>query len=315
MQPGGPRQTILVATALAASAVLAAWWWSAQQRDAATTSPKVARAEGAGRGVSPAAREPVARTATTSTPMAPTPAATKPAAPDIRDADGTPPSSNTGDTARSNLKPELATADEAASDTLNPDAEESEADENKADDASGAEAVDAPAPGSAVDADRVADMYADLFETVESGDVAADASRKLEFQNFDAREAGGESERDLERALRERFGDWVATLPPELAQHALLASVDCHVGQCRVLLAQNGVDFTEPAVRDPHNALNVMQSAIWTFLGEGLPDQRHWHVISNSWSAASSSGEGPLDTALWIILLDDEDQESPPATP
>jgi hypothetical protein len=34
MQPGGTRQTILVAAAIAASAVLAAWWWSATRVDA-----------------------------------------------------------------------------------------------------------------------------------------------------------------------------------------------------------------------------------------------------------------------------------------
>ena len=96
------------------------------------------------------------------------------------------------------------------------------------------------------------------------------------------------------------MGDWIATLPPDVAPHVLLASVDCHVGECRVLLAQNGIEFTENPTRDPGSPLSVMEKATWAFVGDDLPDGQQWNVISNGWSAA---GDQQLDTALWIIML------------
>jgi len=153
-------------------------------------------------------------------------------------------------------------------------------------------------------------MYAHLLEKIESGSDSVYASQKLEFQGFDGKEAGGESERDLEQALRDCFSEWISALPPDLASHVLLAAVDCHVGECRVLLAQNGVDLFEPGVRDPQGPLNLMQSAIWALLADGLPNQHRWNLISSGRYAAGGGKDGPLDTALWFIFVGVKDREA-----
>lgn len=346
MQPGGTRQAVLVATALVASAVLAAWWWSPARQPAAPKAfPKAAQSEIAHRGDDVAAREPAAlpaaRIASTpepvpSTAVAPAaaPPETKPAPlPDAGGTSGTPspsPDSKVDeDTRVDDAQPTPSIAEEpapgddgapdaharedSAADSANPDAEKSENGEAQTGEASDAEAAADAAPGSAVDADRVADLYAHLFETTESSDDQVDAHEKQELRDFDAREAGGENERDLERTLRERFGEWMATLPAELAPHVLLASVDCHVGQCRVLLAQNAADFSVSASQESGSAINAMQSAIWSFLGGGLMDELHLRLISSSRSAASSAQQGPPDTALWVLLLEVGDSQAAPS--
>lgn len=304
MQSGGTRQTILVATALAASAVLAAWWWSAQQSGAIATAANIANTGGARGGVGATARQ--LKSAPAFVPVANS-AGDKPlSSPDSSGAsnaqglDAKSPSPVSRETSSREDDPTESqpTGAEPVADEASPSAENSQT-ETPPGDGAGIDVM----PGSAVDTERVTEMYARLFEKIASEDDSIYTNQKLEFQGFDGKEPGGESERDLEQALRERFGEWIATLPPELAMHVLLAAVDCHVGECRVLLAQNGVDFVDPGVRNPQNPLNLMRSAIGTFLADGLPDRRRWNVILNGQYAAGGGSEGPLDMALWVVLL------------
>jgi len=321
MQSGGTRQTVLVAAAIAAVAVLAAWWGSTREPAVPAMRPKLARAQAANDAAVEAARMPVAPALAhaKSEPVADTPAVipfeTRPAPP-RGDAGDTSPKSTTAEEAPADEAESAAPAaddapaDEPASDpaadaataTAESDAEKPEGEAAQTAEAAAADVVDAAAPGSAVDADHAADLFARLLDKVESGNNPADASQKQEFHDFENLDAGGDGERAIEQALRERLGAWIVTLPPALAQHVLLASVDCHVGQCRVLLAQSGVDFAGRSPRDPDDPLNVMQAATWSFLGEGLPPQVQWRVISNGWTAA---GDDRLDTALWVIMLGD----------
>ena len=326
MESGGTRQAVLVAAALAASAVLAAWWWSASlhRPDVASTFPKAARAEAANREAVNAAHGSVARPLDRPASAASIDAA--PAAPPL-EVESARSHVGVSDTVSSapkageesgvaDAKPSSPVADEPASeesdisgaehsgqepvaDVANSSAGKPEADAVKIDGAPSAEGGNA-APGSAVDADHITDLFADLFGKIDSGDRPDYASQSLDMHKFDARETGGDGERALEQALRGRFSEWIATLPPDIAQHVLLVSVDCHVEECRVLLAQNGIDFRGRSPQDTSDPLAVMDAAIWSFLGERLSQQQQWRVISNSWSAA---GGDQLDTALRIILL------------
>ena len=316
MQPGGTRQTILVAAAIAASAVLAVWW-SATRVDAEPRQRAAVRASSlntaSARAPASPARERVAdELAQVATKPAIAPAPSPGSASDgsrnvapissndsMRDsADaGTPldPGQKVAVGKEAVAAPSAtASSDEGRAITTKP-AEET---------ANDAAATDAATPGHAVDADEAADLFAGFLEKAAAGEMPAGVRLEKDFQSFDSRENGGDKERELERALRTRTEEWISSLPSELAVHVLLTSVECRVGMCRVLLAQTGVDFSAPPPNEaPESPINQMQTASWSFFGGDWLSALGLHMVTNSMYAAGKNG---LDTALWIVVLQSE---------
>jgi len=321
MQSGGTRQTILVATALAASVVLAAWWWSASthQPEASNALTKTMRSGAARRGgamaggdilasgKSPsasgsraqnheaeAAPEGGVETRSEAEKPSTAPVASVPKA-DMQssDADAKPASPVVDETSTSESGDESSPSvdENAASDTAKSEAENPETETSLTSDESGTDA----APGSAVDTDRAADLIANYLASLDAGEHA-DSEDARNQHEFDARETGGDDERHVEEMLRKGISAWIATLPADDAAGLALMSVECRVGQCRILVAQArygvGPDTT-PADQERQRKLLAAFHALtmepwWQALG-----LRTEHFAS--FPAGDGSGMG-----LWI---------------
>ena len=317
MQPGGTRQAILVATALAAGAVLAAWWWSARRVDAEPRQRAAVRASNLNTVSDRAQASPVRERVADEPAQVATKPAIAPAPSPGSVSEGSrnvaPISSNDSvrDSADAGTPPDpsqkQAVGNEAAAAaTATASSDEGRAITTKPADetANDAAATDAATPGRAVDADEAADLFAGFLEKAAAGEMPAGVRLEKDFQSFDSRENGGDKERELERALRTRTEEWISSLPSELAVHVLLTSVECRVGMCRVLLAQTGVDFTAPPPNEaPESPINQMQTASWSFFGGDWLSASGLHMVTNSMYAAGKNG---LDTALWIVVLQSE---------
>jgi len=70
--------------------------------------------------------------------------------------------------------------------------------------------------------------------------------------------------------MRKGIGDWLATLPADDAAGLMLMSVECRVGQCRILMAQANYGFGDGEMAERRqrqgelmNAFNAIKSEPW----------------------------------------------------
>lgn len=179
-----------------------------------------------------------------------------------------------------------SSADEsAASDAAEPEAEQSGAETPPPSDEPGGYA----APGSAVDTDHAADQFAQVFEYAAAGDVP---DLQKDLAEFEARESGDRRERELEQSLRMRVENWIAALPPNLAPHVLLVSVECRIGACRLLIAQSGV------VHSYRTSVNELMTAVQSLLDPAWLGSLGVRYVGLS---VHPGAGGPADTALWML--------------
>jgi hypothetical protein len=155
-----------------------------------------------------------------------------------------------------------------------------------------------------VDASRAIDLFAEQITRLEQEDSdAEDAVAARLLQQFDARDEGQASSEQLEQTLRRHLDEWVAAMPQERQQHVAVVAVDCRVGACRVLIAENPVDFSAM----PPGGESPIESFQRSF--NTLKDEPWWPQLGLSLTSISAApADGDLkDTpgyALWTIYLD-----------
>lgn len=265
MKPGGTRKAVLVAAALAAAAMLAAWWWSSptHQPDASNAQAKMAGDGDARRSGAMAASDVLAPgnkpngsiasgsrlqnhevAAASKVVIESRPEVEKPAtipaalAPKIDmqpDAPGVQPVSSGAQEISAGESDDKSSS--AIEKNESPDVEKSQTEKPEAETQSPGDEPNAGESGTAVDIDKAADLIANYLASLDASEHA-DSEDARNQSEFDAREAGGDKERYVQEILRKGISEWIATLPPNDAAALALMSVECRVGQCRILMTQ-----------------------------------------------------------------------------
>lgn len=192
-------------------------------------------------------------------------------------------------------KSPLPASDEAAIDGAKRDASEAEIESASKTNEHDAETADPGSMESTIDTDKAAELIARYLADLDSGEHANSEDARIQHE-FDAREGGSDDERRVEETLRKGIVDWIGTLSASEAGGLALMSVECRVGQCRILMAQahyGGGPGTAPEDQERQVKLMAAFGALaaepwWQALG--LQSGR-----SVSFPAVDGSGMG-----LWV---------------
>jgi hypothetical protein len=201
--------------------------------------------------------------------------------------------------------PELPTEDAAAPSAANANATtETDSDTDSEADSEAAPATE-PTRDDASDRTRAVELFAEYIAELEpaDGSEAGDTTAAASLHQFRARAEGSELAGNVAAALREHLSDWLAAFPAERAAHVLLVSVECRIGACQILMAENPVDFSgKPEASGQPASGNLEHSFL------ALRDEDWWKQLKLELAGIRMSPAGydlahTPGYALWTIYV------------